>query len=218
MKKLDESAAIACSLNDADFRERQAFARKKLITKIKSSKRIKNGVEFHFNPEDQLRDDLTTFVQLERQCCGFLTFTILLEKESGTNPTGVRIEGPPETAATIDTFAQAIASEQTIAPDGNNSSTCCSKSGCFSLGSSKGLFRFKRTGCTGLAIGGLAIIACELPILLAALGLGGLSAGALAFRPPPIVEKVAVIIGLLGAVLLVIHFVRKYWRQRIQEA
>ena len=65
------------------------------------------------------------------------------------------------------------------------------------------------TGIGGMAIGALAILVCELPIILAVLGLGGLSAGAMALRPPPIIEIVAIIIAIVGAVLLLFVFVRR---------
>lgn len=138
MVRLDSGAPIACSLNDADFRERRAFAREKLIPKIRSSRRIENGVEFHFDPEDKLGANLNAFVQLERQCCGFLTFTTLPEGEDSATPIGLRIEGPPEATATIETFAQAIVPEQASASIADNNQSCCSSSVCFTQGSSQG--------------------------------------------------------------------------------
>ena len=69
--------------------------------------------------------------------------------------------------------------------------------------------QLKRTGIVGIAIGALAVLACELPIILAVLGLGGLSAGAMALRPPPIIEIVAIIIAIVGAVLLLFVPVRR---------
>ena len=68
--------------------------------------------------------------------------------------------------------------------------------------------QLKRTGTVGITIGALAILVCELPIILAVLGLGGLRAGAMALRWP-IIEIVAIIIAIVGAVLLLFVFVRR---------
>ena len=68
--------------------------------------------------------------------------------------------------------------------------------------------QLKRAGTVGIAIGGLAILVCELPIILAVLGLGGLSAGAMALHRP-IIEIVAIIIAIVGAGLLLFVFVRR---------
>ncbi len=68
--------------------------------------------------------------------------------------------------------------------------------------------QLKRTGTVGIAIGALAILVCELPIILAVLGLDGLSASAMALRRP-IIEIVAIIIAIVGAVLLLFVLV---WR------
>ena len=64
-----------------------------------------------------------------------------------------------------------------------------------------------RTGIVGMAIGGLAILVCELPMILAVLGLGGF-AGAMALRWP-IIEIVAIIIAIVGAGLLLFVLVRR---------
>ncbi|MEE9315116.1 MAG: hypothetical protein V3V02_10750 [Rhizobiaceae bacterium] len=73
--------------------------------------------------------------------------------------------------------------------------------------------KLKRSGMTGIAIGVLALLVCELPIILAVIGFGGLSAGALAFRPPPIVELIAVILFILGVLVLLTPMVRRKLKQ-----
>ncbi len=60
----------------------------------------------------------------------------------------------------------------------------------------------RRGGVTGIAIGLLALLVCELPIVFALIGLGGLSASALKFRPPPLVELGAIILFITGTAIL----------------
>ncbi len=66
-----------------------------------------------------------------------------------------------------------------------------------------------RAGIVGIMIGALAILVCELPIILAVLGLGGFSAGAMALHWP-IIEIIAIIITLVGAVLLLFVLVQRF--------
>lgn len=61
----------------------------------------------------------------------------------------------------------------------------------------------ERLGTTGIAIGVLSVLACELPIVFALVGLGGLSSAISAFSLPPMVEMVGITLGLLGLFLVV---------------
>lgn len=62
--------------------------------------------------------------------------------------------------------------------------------------------RVRGLGKSGIAIGVLSILACELPILLAIVGLGGLSSAASIFSLPPMVEMIGVTVGVLGLLLV----------------
>ncbi len=74
--------------------------------------------------------------------------------------------------------------------------------------------KLKRRGVTGIAIGILAIVACELPIILAVIGLGGLSAGAMALRPPAFVELIAGVLFVIGASMLLYLLAKRLLRRR----
>lgn len=108
MKRLDDGAAVACSLNDAEFQERRALARRTLLKKITGAKRIDHGLVVTLDGGPSLRSDLETFITLERQCCEFLEFTISQETAGPKSRTELRITGKPEAAATIEIFAQAV--------------------------------------------------------------------------------------------------------------
>lgn len=102
--KLEGAEEIACSLSGAEFRQRRAFLRETLLPHLLLSKRTASGLTLAFPNTDACCAQLETFVSLERQCCGFLTFTISWEED----PLTLRIEGPPEAAATIAMFARII--------------------------------------------------------------------------------------------------------------
>jgi chromate transport protein ChrA len=69
--------------------------------------------------------------------------------------------------------------------------------------------RLKRSGLAGTAIGLVALLACKLPVVLAMVGLGGLGAGAMAFRPPPVVEAIAIVMAVVGTGLLLTAYLRR---------
>ena len=62
--------------------------------------------------------------------------------------------------------------------------------------------RVKRLGSTGIVIGTLSVLACELPIVLALVGLGGLSSAASVFSLPSMIEMIGITLGLLGLLLM----------------
>ena len=103
MERLDTGAAIACTLNDAEFRERRALARRTVISKITGTTRTDNGLILTFEGTEGILSDLKHFISLEQQCCGFLDFVI----SDGSN-IELTVSGPPEASATIDTFVATI--------------------------------------------------------------------------------------------------------------
>lgn len=108
MERLDEGAAIACTLNDAELSERRALARRTLLPQIIISQRISNGLTLTFTNSEANRENVETFVRLERECCGFLTFTLTPDTGPANESLVLTIQGPPEAAATMEMFARAV--------------------------------------------------------------------------------------------------------------
>ncbi len=79
---------------------------------------------------------------------------------------------------------------------------------------SPGTNQLKRTGIAGIAIGAAVLLVCELPVILALVGLAGLNAGATMFRPTPIVEAGAVAVTIAGATVLLVILVRRMHSKR----
>ncbi len=74
--------------------------------------------------------------------------------------------------------------------------------------------RLRSTGIAGIALGVMAMLACELPVILALIGFGGLSAAAMAFRPTFLVEVVGILLAVMGAGLLIVFAVWRLWSRR----
>jgi hypothetical protein len=108
MVNLDERAALACSLNDADYRERRAMVRKTFRQNITTLQRTTNGLILKFIQTDNLRSEIEAFIGQEKRCCGFLNFTIRPAADHAKAALELHIEGPPDAAATIEMFARAI--------------------------------------------------------------------------------------------------------------
>lgn len=100
----EQATDVACSLNGAEFRQRRRLVREALHPHLLRSKRTASRLTLIFPDNEPLRAQLETFVSLERQCCGFLTFTISSEQEAVM----LSIEGPPEAEATIEMLAGII--------------------------------------------------------------------------------------------------------------
>ena len=67
----------------------------------------------------------------------------------------------------------------------------------------------RRTGIAGLILSALAIIACELPLLVALIGVGGSSASLAAFKPTAAVETAGIVAGAAAAMLLLATALRR---------
>ncbi len=107
MTRLDAGQALACSLNDDAFRERRALARRTLLPKLHSMHRNADGVNLTFADCASLENQLSEFVDLERQCCGFLNFSIERTTTNGVPMLRLQISGPPDAAKSVDMFAAA---------------------------------------------------------------------------------------------------------------
>ena len=99
----NKSIEVACSLTDVKLRERRAMARKVLLPHVIDCRLTGLKLALVFSDLEALRSDVEQFVELERQCCGFLTFTISPPGEKLT----LNIEGPEGSLPTLKIFVEA---------------------------------------------------------------------------------------------------------------
>jgi hypothetical protein len=90
---------IACTLTEAQLRERRqaimdAFARMRVI-----AEELPDGYAYAFPATSDALLQITQLVDMERQCCAFLTFKIVVEAAQA----GIRLEvtGSEEAKAVI---------------------------------------------------------------------------------------------------------------------
>ncbi|HEY0049544.1 MAG TPA: hypothetical protein VGB68_09685 [Pyrinomonadaceae bacterium] len=75
----DSILPVACTLNDAEFREREQVILRKLMQTAVERKELADGFDFRFSPDDDLLREITEMIILERKCCPFLDFKIALK-------------------------------------------------------------------------------------------------------------------------------------------
>jgi hypothetical protein len=86
------SLPIAC--NFRAFNEEQQTKYRELLSKLRKSKiktdDLPDGFAFHFPDKNEMIMDITEFILLEKICCPFVTFSILL---GNNNPVILTMRG-----------------------------------------------------------------------------------------------------------------------------
>ena len=93
---------VCCSLTEAEQVERRQFFRKALIPQVLETEDLSEGLRLTFPVA--LKSDVEEMIGLEKECCGFLSFSTS-EVESNLVLT---ISGPPEAKSTLEMFASAF--------------------------------------------------------------------------------------------------------------
>ena len=70
---------IACSLSDSAFRTRRSELVQRIVPAVTETQELDNGFAFSFPASDEWLHKLTEFVIIERRCCPFLNFKIIIE-------------------------------------------------------------------------------------------------------------------------------------------
>ena len=92
---MENNLAIACSLTDAELQQRRQAELSEAKSAMIAVKETENGFVYQFESSSERIAALTNLVQLEHQCCPFLTFRITVEP--GDRPVSLEISGPPGT-------------------------------------------------------------------------------------------------------------------------
>ena len=77
-----QTLPIACSLTDAELRERRESVLQKAAAGLLEVQELENGYRYHFPAEDAWLHLLTDIINLERKCCAFLSFKLVVESDS----------------------------------------------------------------------------------------------------------------------------------------
>jgi hypothetical protein len=86
---------IACRLTDAQLRERRSGILAELARAVVEKRELPDGVRLRFEPSEGLLALLAEVIGLERRCCPFLRFQLIVEPEHG--PVWLELSGPAGT-------------------------------------------------------------------------------------------------------------------------
>lgn len=87
---------IACTLGPAAIKARREDLLGTLVRRAEERLDLPNGYRVRFTPGDDILPMVAKVIDVERQCCRFLTFHITLEPDGGpiwlefTGPAGAR--------------------------------------------------------------------------------------------------------------------------------
>ena len=92
---------IVCALTEAELRERRRTVLESIRETAINATPTPNGYSYSFEPTSDILARLTSLVDLERQCCQFLSFTIVVEP---LQPIRLDVTGPEARVMIADFF------------------------------------------------------------------------------------------------------------------
>jgi hypothetical protein len=86
---------IACALTSAELQERRQTILQKIRSAVIESRELQDGYAYCFASENQQLAEIASMIELERQCCPFLRFSLTIEPNGG--PIWLELTGPDGT-------------------------------------------------------------------------------------------------------------------------
>lgn len=83
---------VACQLNNAEFAERRNYLLENFASAVQQIKPISRGYAFTFEGDDETLNAVMKLICMERKCCRFLRFQLLISHEQ--HPVSLRVTGP----------------------------------------------------------------------------------------------------------------------------
>ena len=84
---------IACTLGPAALKARREDLLGGLVRRAEERLDAPNGYRVRFTPAEDILATVAKVIELERQCCRFLTFQVTVEPDEG--PIWLEFTGPP---------------------------------------------------------------------------------------------------------------------------
>jgi hypothetical protein len=89
------SLPVACSLIEPELQERRSSVLQKFRGAVAEVKETEEGYAYRLPSDGAWLVEIATMVDLERQCCPFLRFQIMVEPDGG--PIWLAVSGPQGT-------------------------------------------------------------------------------------------------------------------------
>jgi hypothetical protein len=90
---------ILCSLTDAELQNRRQTVLRKTARSLVDFTELENGFRYRFPADEEVLQNLATVINLERKCCPFLNFKLILE--AGSDFAALELTGGKGTKETL---------------------------------------------------------------------------------------------------------------------
>jgi hypothetical protein len=90
---------IICTLSESELQERRRTVLGFIRGAVREVTPLPLGYAFAFRPTAEILERVAHLVNMERQCCQFLTFKIIVEAAGG--PIRLEVTGPTEDARAV---------------------------------------------------------------------------------------------------------------------
>ena len=90
---MSDEIRIACSLTNAEFREREALLLARFKAGVSATTELPEGFAFHAPGDKAWISLLAELMVAERECCPFMRFELTAEPNMG--PVTLSVTGPP---------------------------------------------------------------------------------------------------------------------------
>lgn len=86
---------VICQLTSPKLQERKQTIIAHLQKQVLEKKELPNGFAYRFTGTDEMLDELTAFIKVERACCGFFSFWLSIQNQEAiwleiTGPKGAK--------------------------------------------------------------------------------------------------------------------------------
>ncbi len=96
-----DDVPLACSLNEVDLEERKLLVAE-LTRGIVERRDTEHGIAYRFDPAPGLVARLGRLIDLERECCQFMTFAVTVDQADG--PIWLELNGPKAARSEIEAY------------------------------------------------------------------------------------------------------------------
>lgn len=79
-----QNLPIACALTDKELQMRRETVLRQVAAHLLDFRELENGFSYRFAADDTVLLELVNVINLERKCCPFLNFRLIVESNSET--------------------------------------------------------------------------------------------------------------------------------------
>jgi hypothetical protein len=102
---------IVCSLTEGEMTQRRQTVLDAIKDAATRAEELQDGYADSFSASSEVLAQLSRLVEMERQCCQFLTFRIVVE--AGNKPIRLEVVGTPEAKPVIADFFGGVSAAST---------------------------------------------------------------------------------------------------------